>query len=80
MSTKRLYLEVSVTVNGQPKKARLEIALPEETLVEIEVPKMVVKGYTQRNSEHTLKIITDKKEVEAIIDRKIKELQKLKQL
>lgn len=75
---KRLYLDVVVRVNEQEKKARLEVSLPEDELVVLEIPALKVRGLTQVNSEHTLTLLRDQKEIDAFIDKRIAELKKLK--
>ena len=77
---KRLYVEVTVKVNGKEKKGRLEISLPENEMVVIEVPEIKVKGLTESNSQHTLSLIQDQKIIEEIINKRIAELKKLKEL
>ncbi len=77
---KRLYIDVTVKVNGKEKKGRLEISLPENEMVVIEIPGTKLKGLTQSNSQHTLSLIQDQKVIEEIINRKIEELNKLKEL
>ena len=77
---KRLYIDVTVKVNGQSKKGRLEISLPENELVKIELESAVIKGLTRVNSQHTLTLVTDSKEIEEIINKRIQDLQKLKEL
>lgn len=76
---KRLYIDVTVKVNGQSKKGRLEISLPENELVKIELESAIIKGLTRVNSQHTLTLVTDPKEIEEIINKRIQELQKLKE-
>lgn len=76
---KRLYIDVTVKVNGQSKKGRLEISLPENELVKIELESAIIKGLTRVNSQHTLTLVTDSKEIEEIINKRIQELQKLKE-
>jgi len=76
---KRLYVEVTVKVNGKEKKGRLEISLPENELVKIELESAVIKGLTRVNSQHTLTLVTDSKEIEEIINKRIQDLQKLKE-
>lgn len=77
---KRLYVMVEVKVNGETKKGRLEVSLPEGEMVVIEVPPIKMKGITQVNSQHTLNLVEDPKRIEQLINEKIKELNRLKEL
>ena len=77
---KRLYIDVTVKVNGQSKRGRLEVSLPEDELITIEVEPLKLKGMTKTNSQHTLSLITNPKTIEEIINQRIQELQKLKEL
>ena len=71
---KRLYLEVLVKVNNKERKGRLEVSLPEDEIVTIEITGMKVKGLTRVNSQHTLTLIEDEKIIEEVINKKIEEL------
>lgn len=71
---------VEVKVNGETKKGRLELSLPEGEMVVIEVPPIKMKGITQVNSQHTLNLVEDPKRIEQLINEKIKELNRLKEL
>ena len=77
---KRLYLEVVLKVNGKEKRGRLEVSLPEDEIVTIELEGFKMKGLTRVNSQHTLTLIQDQKEIEKVINQKIAELNKLKEL